>query len=204
MGEVHNHGFSSCLYSFFPLLLTPCLSIPAPPLPSLIFPFPFLFPPFPIRFFPPSQLKLFSYSFQSCCAAVLRLRVPHITPTQLAAWFRAGPAGGRWRAVSAAARTARLCLRMIDALDLVGKMGGEEKGGGSGKKGWGDGVGVGEGTQVDTSAARGGEGGGEEREGGRRGKGEAGQAGRTGGSRGAYCVPATAPFSNSFGLTLHP
>lgn len=65
------------------------------------------------------QVKLFSYSFESCCAAVLRLRVPHVPPTQLSAWFRAGPAGGRWRAIRAVQRTARLSLLMLDSMDLV-------------------------------------------------------------------------------------
>ena len=44
-----------------------------------------------------AELKLSMYSLQSCAAAVLALRVPHIPQRQMAAWFRGGPAGGRWR-----------------------------------------------------------------------------------------------------------
>jgi hypothetical protein len=40
-----------------------------------------------------SELKLGLYTFESCVAAVLRLRVPHIPHTALAAWFEAGGLG---------------------------------------------------------------------------------------------------------------
>ncbi len=36
------------------------------------------------------ELKLGSYSFESCCAAVLGLRVPRVREQQLALWFAAG------------------------------------------------------------------------------------------------------------------
>lgn len=39
------------------------------------------------------ELKLTSYSFESCAAAVLQRRLPHVPHHQLAQWFNAGPAG---------------------------------------------------------------------------------------------------------------
>lgn len=39
------------------------------------------------------ELKLGSYSFESCCAAVLGLRVPRVREQQLALWFAAGGGG---------------------------------------------------------------------------------------------------------------
>jgi hypothetical protein len=36
------------------------------------------------------QVKLAHYSFEACCAAVLRRRVPAIPHTQIARWFAAG------------------------------------------------------------------------------------------------------------------
>ncbi len=36
------------------------------------------------------EVKLNMYSFEACCAAVLRRRVPHVPPAQLAAWFAGG------------------------------------------------------------------------------------------------------------------
>ena len=39
------------------------------------------------------ELKLTSYSFESCAAAVLQRRLPHVPQPQLAHWFNAGPAG---------------------------------------------------------------------------------------------------------------
>jgi hypothetical protein len=40
------------------------------------------------------EVKLAMYSFEAVVAAVLRLRVPHVSQQQLAAWFNGGPAGG--------------------------------------------------------------------------------------------------------------
>ncbi|GFH16260.1 DNA polymerase, partial [Haematococcus lacustris] len=67
------------------------------------------------------EVKLNMYSFESCCAAVLRRRVPRVPHTQMAAWFASGPAGGRWRCLRALQRRASLNLALIDTLDLVGR-----------------------------------------------------------------------------------
>ena len=40
-----------------------------------------------------SELKLNIYTFESCVAAVLQLRVPHIPAHELAQWFGGGPSG---------------------------------------------------------------------------------------------------------------
>lgn len=71
----------------------------------------------------PSELKLTSYSFESCVAAVLQLRVPHVPQAQLHAWFAGGPGAGRWRCLAYWARRARLNLALLDQLDLVGRTG---------------------------------------------------------------------------------
>ncbi len=71
----------------------------------------------------PAELKLTSYSFESCVAAVLQLRVPHVPQAQLHAWFAGGPGAGRWRCLSYWARRARLNLALLDQLDLVGRTG---------------------------------------------------------------------------------
>lgn len=42
-----------------------------------------------------AEVKLTMYSMESCAAAVLQLRVPHVHQRQLAAWFQQGPAGAR-------------------------------------------------------------------------------------------------------------
>lgn len=68
-----------------------------------------------------AELKLSIYTLENCAAAVLRRRVPHIRPAQLASWFSAGPGGGRWRCLSHIALRARLSLMMLDRLDLVGR-----------------------------------------------------------------------------------
>lgn len=39
-------------------------------------------------------MKLGIYTLESCAAALLQLRVPHVPQRQLAAWFAGGPAGG--------------------------------------------------------------------------------------------------------------
>ena len=39
------------------------------------------------------ELKLTSYSFESCVDAVLKRRLPHVPHHQQALWFNAGPAG---------------------------------------------------------------------------------------------------------------
>ncbi len=39
------------------------------------------------------ETKLAIYTFESCVAHVLQLRVPHIPCYQLAQWFTGGPAG---------------------------------------------------------------------------------------------------------------
>ena len=41
-----------------------------------------------------SELKLNIYTFESCVAAVLQLRTPHVQPHVLTHWFNGGPAGG--------------------------------------------------------------------------------------------------------------
>lgn len=73
------------------------------------------------RLFPFAELKLNIYTLENVAAAVLRLRVPHIPHTQLAAWFSAGPAGGRWRCLSHLTLRARISLMLLDRLDLVGR-----------------------------------------------------------------------------------
>lgn len=70
-----------------------------------------------------TELKLTSYSFESCVAAVLQLRVPHVPQQQLHAWFAGGPGGGRWRCLQYWVRRARLNLALLDQLDLVGRTG---------------------------------------------------------------------------------
>lgn len=40
-----------------------------------------------------SELKLRIYTFESCVAAVLQLRTPHVPAWQLSQWFQGGPAG---------------------------------------------------------------------------------------------------------------
>lgn len=65
------------------------------------------------------QVKLNIYSFENCCAGVLRKRVPRIPHSQLAAWFNAGSAGGRWRTMDYLRKKASLQLLMIDTLDYV-------------------------------------------------------------------------------------
>lgn len=40
-----------------------------------------------------SELKLNIYTFESCVAAVLQLRTPHVQPYVLTHWFNGGPAG---------------------------------------------------------------------------------------------------------------
>ena len=40
-----------------------------------------------------SELKLNIYTFESCVAAVLQLRTPHVQPQVLTHWFNSGPAG---------------------------------------------------------------------------------------------------------------
>ena len=40
-----------------------------------------------------SELKLRIYTFESCVAAVLQLRTPHVPAWVLAQWFNNGPAG---------------------------------------------------------------------------------------------------------------
>ena len=40
-----------------------------------------------------SELKLRIYTFESCVAAVLQLRTPHVPAWQLAQWFNNGPGG---------------------------------------------------------------------------------------------------------------
>lgn len=52
---------------------------------------------------------------------MLRLRIPHIPPHQLAEWFRGGPGGGRWRCLSHITLRSRLSLALLDRLDLVGR-----------------------------------------------------------------------------------
>ena len=79
-----------------------------------------LYPCSPTSFLLP-ELKLGIYTLESCAAAVLRLRVPHIPPHHLAAWFSAGPARGRWRCLSHIALRARVSLLLLDRLDLIGR-----------------------------------------------------------------------------------
>ncbi len=46
---------------------------------------------------PGAEVKLNIYSLESCAAAVLQLRVPHVPQRQLAAWFSQGPSGREFR-----------------------------------------------------------------------------------------------------------
>ena len=68
-----------------------------------------------------TELKLNIYTLENCAAAVLRLRIPHIPSQQLAEWFRGGPSGGRWRCLTHLTLRARMCLALLDRLDLVGR-----------------------------------------------------------------------------------
>jgi hypothetical protein len=49
-----------------------------------------------------SELKLRIYTFESCCAAVLRLRVPHVPAWVLSQWFAGGHSGAHAAAAAAA------------------------------------------------------------------------------------------------------
>ena len=84
-------------------------------------------PPSPAWHMPPStshaELKLPIYTFESCVAAVLQLRTPHVPPAQLHAWFAWGAAAGRWRCLAHWVGRARLNLALLDQLDLVGRTG---------------------------------------------------------------------------------
>ncbi|DBA81937.1 hypothetical protein WJX77_000726 [Trebouxia sp. C0004] len=68
-----------------------------------------------------SELKLNIYTFESCVAAVLQLRTPHVQPHVLTQWFNAGPAGGRWRCLQYWLRRTRLNLALLEQLDLIGR-----------------------------------------------------------------------------------
>lgn len=70
-----------------------------------------------------SEVKLGSYTMESCAAAVLRRRLPYIPTRQLADWFNGGPGGGRWRCLTYLATRARTSLALLDQLDLVGRTG---------------------------------------------------------------------------------
>ncbi|KAK9829480.1 hypothetical protein WJX72_006119 [[Myrmecia] bisecta] len=70
-----------------------------------------------------SELKLNIYTFESCVAAVLQLRTPHVPSSVLAQWFKGGPGGGRWRCIRYWVTRARLNLAMMEQLDLVGRTG---------------------------------------------------------------------------------
>ena len=67
------------------------------------------------------EVKLASHGLEAVAAAVLRARAPDAPPPRVAAWWAAGPGGARWRAVAATARTARLSLGLLAALDVVGR-----------------------------------------------------------------------------------
>lgn len=79
--------------------------------------------PAPPQHAKPAELKLTSYSFESCCAAVLQLRLPRVPPAQLHAWFAGGAGAGRWRCLAYWVQRARLCLALLDQLDVVGRTG---------------------------------------------------------------------------------
>ena len=64
------------------------------------------------------ELKLSSYSFHNCVHAILKQRVPRFEQQVLDAWFQSGQL---WRSVEHVALRATLNLRMIDAIDLVGR-----------------------------------------------------------------------------------
>ncbi|KAK9818869.1 hypothetical protein WJX74_003598 [Apatococcus lobatus] len=68
-----------------------------------------------------SELKLNIYTFESCVAAVLQLRVPHIPAHELAQWFMGGASGGRWRCLAYMVQRAQLNLALLEQLDLVGR-----------------------------------------------------------------------------------
>ncbi len=57
------------------------------------------------------EIKLNIYTFESCVAALLHLRVPHITSQQLTQWFSSGP-GGKTRT-----RTLHECFHHLQARD---------------------------------------------------------------------------------------
>ena len=85
------------------------------------------------------ELRIASHTQEACCAAVLRVRVPHVPPQQLAAWWGDGEREGknrggngtgggdarrrddRWRALAAVSRRARLSLALLDSLDVLGR-----------------------------------------------------------------------------------
>ncbi len=66
-----------------------------------------------------SELKLSIYSFENCVHALMRTRVPHFTPADLTAWFKAR--SSQWRCYDHIAQRALLNLQMIECLDLVSR-----------------------------------------------------------------------------------
>lgn len=67
------------------------------------------------------DVKLAIYTFESCVAAVLRMRVPRIDHRRLHAWFL-DPVS-RWRTVEYFVRRARLDLALLEKLDTLGRTG---------------------------------------------------------------------------------
>ena len=98
-----------------------------------------------------SEIKLNIYTFESCVAALLQQRTPHIPPWLLTQSFKGGPggkfwhtnswhfskrysllkhtkqvlifAGARWRTLSYWIKRVRLNLAMLEQLDLIGRTG---------------------------------------------------------------------------------
>ena len=66
-----------------------------------------------------TEVKLNSYTFQNCAAAVLRLRIPSIDKVQMHSWFEARTF--RWRCISHLVLCARISVLMIEQLDLIGR-----------------------------------------------------------------------------------
>lgn len=78
-----------------------------------------------------AELKLQSYTLESCAHAVLRRRLPTFPAKVLSRWARGGPSGGdgegsrgvhlRWRAIRHAASRAGVAAQMMEQLDLVAR-----------------------------------------------------------------------------------
>ena len=75
----------------------------------------------PLPLYPGSEVKLGIYTFENCVHAVLQTRVPKVPPWQLAQWYGAARRVHRARALRHVSQRARLCLGLVDQLDLVGR-----------------------------------------------------------------------------------
>lgn len=68
-----------------------------------------------------NDVKLANYSFESCVAAVMRLRVPRFDQGTLFRWLSFPHSRGR--ALQHLVRRARLDLAMLEKLDVLGRTG---------------------------------------------------------------------------------